>query len=85
MKEDRISGEFVDRVLELVKKTHEEIVKLAGDYMEVKKSLGKTPTYFEYLEVCDNLVITFIDNLTSFQTTMRAMHIKRMAEREKQK
>jgi len=80
MKEDKIRDDFVDRTVELAMKTHEEIRKLADDYIEVKRSLGKQTSLFEYLEVYDNLTITLVRNLTDIQSKMRAMHIKRMAE-----
>jgi len=86
MKEDRISSELHSRVVELVKKTHEEIGKLVDDYVGVKISLGKPrPNYFEYLEVYDSTVISFISMLTERHLAERNLHIKKMAEREREK
>jgi len=85
MREDRIRDDFVNRTVELATKTHKEIQRLAEDHIQVKRSLGKQTSFFEYLEIYDNLTITFIHNLTEIQSMMRAEHIKKMAKDRNEK
>jgi len=83
MKEKRIMDQFINRTIELAKKTNEEIEKIADDYVEVKKSLGKPPKSWEYLETYDNAVIAVIQCLLNLRGNKRTMLIKKMAEKQK--
>jgi hypothetical protein len=54
------------------------------NYVEVKKSLGKQPSFFEWLEAYDNAVIAVIQSLLDIRGTIRTMQIQKMAEKQKE-
>ena len=84
MKEKEIMKQFIDRTVEMAKRDHDEILKMVNDYVEVKKSLGKQPSFFEWLEAYNNAVIAVIQSLLHLRGTFRTMQIQKMAEKEKE-
>jgi len=85
MKEENIADQFIQRTYDLAKKTDDEIRKMVNDYVEAKKSLGKSPKFWEQLEAYSNITIAFIQTLLQIKGTFRTLQIKRLAEQEKEK
>ena len=84
MKEKEITKQFIDRTVEMAKRDHDEILKMVNDYVEVKKSLGKQPSFWEWLEAYDNAVVAVIQSLLHIRGMTRTEQIQKMAEKEKE-
>lgn len=79
MKEKRISDQFNNRIVELAKKTDEEIGKIVDDHLNVMETLGKHPNLWEYLETYDNTLIAVIQDLFGLREMKRRMLLKSRA------
>lgn len=85
MKEDEIANQFKDRIVEIIKRDHEEILNMVKDYKNVQRSLEKEPLLFELLEAYNGAIIDVIQGLLHLRHEVGTNKIKEMAEEEKRK